>query len=57
VRDPRARKALQGELADLRSLRPGCLRIVYREAPGAVEVVAVGPRDRIYEETLRLVRR
>ncbi len=57
VRDPGAGKALHGELAGLWSLRLGRLRIVYREVPGAIEVVAVGPRERIYEETLRLVRR
>jgi mRNA interferase RelE/StbE len=57
VRDPGAWKALQGELAGLRTLRLGRIRIVYREADGVVEVVAAGPRERIYEETLRLVRR
>jgi mRNA interferase RelE/StbE len=57
MRDPRVGKALQGELAGLWSLRIGRIRIVYRVVPGAVEIVAVGPRDRIYEETLRLVRR
>jgi hypothetical protein len=34
----------------------GRTRIVYRESPDAIEVVAVGPRERIYEETFRLVR-
>ncbi len=57
LRHPAEGKALRGELAGLRSLRVGRIRIVYRESPSAIEVVAVGPRDRIYEETLRLVRR
>ena len=57
LRDPGAGKALQGEQAGLWSLRLGRLRVVYRQAPGAIEVAGVGPRDRIYEETLRLVRR
>ena len=57
VQDPAVGKALRGELAGLRSLRVGRIRVVYRESPAAIEIVAVGPRDRIYEETLRLVRR
>ncbi len=56
--DPAAGKALHGELADLRSLRVGRFRIVYRVAPSRViELVAIGPRRTIYEETLRLLRR
>jgi len=55
-RDARAGKALQAELEGLRSLRAGRLRIVYRIRTGrAIEVIMVGPRDRIYEETLRLL--
>ncbi|MBI3989816.1 MAG: type II toxin-antitoxin system RelE/ParE family toxin [candidate division NC10 bacterium] len=50
-------KALREELLGLRSVRVGRLRIIYRVAPGAIEVVAVGPRQTIYEETLRLLRR
>ncbi|MGA2384862.1 MAG: type II toxin-antitoxin system RelE/ParE family toxin [Gemmatimonadales bacterium] len=57
VQDPGVGKALRGELAGLRSLRVGRIRVVYRESPAAIDIVAVGPRDRIYEETLRLVRR
>ena len=57
VADPSAGKALRGELAGLRSLRVGRIRVVYRETPGAIDIVAVGPRERIYEETLRLIRR
>lgn len=58
ARDPEAGKALQGELAGLRSLRVARFRIVYRlPVRGVIDIVAVGPRDRIYEETLRLVAR
>ena len=57
VSDPSAGKALRAELTGLRSLRVGRVRIVYRESRVAIESVAVGPRERIYEETLRLVRR
>lgn len=54
--DPEAGKALQGDLAGLRSLRVARVRVIYR-APvrRVIEIVAIGPRDRIYEETLRLV--
>jgi mRNA interferase RelE/StbE len=55
---PENGKALKDELAGLRSYRLGNLRIVYRLAKGrAIEVVAVGPRRHIYEDTYRRVRR
>ncbi len=55
--DPTCGKRLQGELNGLRSLRCGRFRIVYRIARRKiVEIVAIGPRERVYEETLRLVR-
>jgi mRNA interferase RelE/StbE len=57
LEDPGVGKALRGELAGLRSLRVGRIRVVYRESPAAIDVVAVGPRDRIYEETLRILHR
>ncbi|HJQ97202.1 MAG TPA: type II toxin-antitoxin system RelE/ParE family toxin [Candidatus Polarisedimenticolaceae bacterium] len=56
--DPAAGKELRDELGDLRSLRVGRFRIVYRLAPRQViDLVAIGPRRTIYEETLRLLRR
>ena len=58
AREPDAGKALQGELAGLRSLRVARMRVVYRPpVRGVIDIVAIGPRDRIYEETLRLVSR
>jgi len=58
LEDPQAGKALEDELEGLRSFSVGRLRIVYRIGDSRViEVVAVGPRQRIYEDTLRLVRR
>lgn len=55
--DPTAGKELRDELAGLRSLRVGRFRLIYRIAPGEViELVTVGPRRSIYEETLRLLR-
>jgi mRNA interferase RelE/StbE len=56
--DPTAGKELRGELAGLRSLPVSRFRIVYRVASGRlIELVAVGPRRTIYEETLRRLRR
>ena len=56
--DPGSGKELRDDLAGLRSLRVGRFRIVYRVTPrGLIELVAVGPRRSIYEETLRLLRR
>ena len=56
VRDPYAGIGLRQELSGLWRYRVGRFRIVYRIAAQRVEVVAIGPRDRIYEETYRLVR-
>ena len=40
----------------MRSLRVGRWRVVYRvRARNFIHIVALGPRERIYEETLRLV--
>ena len=55
--DAQAGKELRDDLAGLRSLRIGRFRIIYRIAPrGLIELVAIGPRRSIYEETLRLLR-
>jgi len=55
---PYAGKALMEELSGLRSLPVRSLRIIYRiKNPDQIELVAIGPRDRIYEETLRLVQK
>lgn len=55
--DPGAGKALQGELEGLRSLKVARFRVIYRPpVRQIIDIVAIGPRERIYEETLRLVR-
>jgi len=54
--EPRAGKALKNELEGLRSFCVGKLRVVYRIKEEIIEIVAIGPRKRIYEETLRLLR-
>ena len=52
-------KSLREEFEGLRSLRVNRLRIVYRIVveDRTVDIVAIGPRASIYEETLRLVSR
>ena len=56
--DPMTGKALKDELDGLRSLRVARFRVIYRIGDeDVIEVVSVGPRKSIYEETLRLLRR
>lgn len=55
--DPTIGKPLREELAGLRSCRVARFRIIYRVAGTVIEAVAVGPRQTIYEETWRKVRR
>ena len=54
--EPESGKALMEELSGLRSFRVSSFRIIYRR-PGdeIIEIVAIGPRERIYEETFRLL--
>lgn len=55
---PACGKPLKEKLTGLRSYRIGRYGIVYRLANDyAVEVVAIGPRKYIYEETYRIIRR
>ena len=54
--NPDAGKSLKDELAGLRSYRVSKFRIIYRVSKKIlIEIVAVGPRSRIYEETFRLL--
>lgn len=54
--DPLSGKALKDELEGLRSFRVGRFRIIYRIAPGRrIDLVAIGPRSIIYEETYRRI--
>ncbi len=55
--DPTEGKALKDELSGLRSFRVGRFRIIYAAKKNIIEIVAVGPRERIYEETYRLLKR
>jgi mRNA interferase RelE/StbE len=56
--DPHSGKALKDELVGLRSFRISKFRIIYRTTKQEmIEVIAVGPRKTIYEETLKLLLR
>ena len=56
VSDPYCGKALRDELYGLYSLRASRFRIIYRlSEERVVEIVAIGPRKNIYEETFRII--
>lgn len=57
--DPAMGKPLRDELEGLWSYRVSRFRVIYRVSPSGrvVELIAIGPRARIYEETLRLIKR
>ncbi len=58
AKGPNSGKPLRDELEGLRSFRVSRFRIVYRIAePGEIQIIAIGPRERIYEETYRLIRK
>jgi len=58
VSEPNSGKALLDELSGLRSFRVGSFRIIYRtKGSEMIELVAIGPRKRIYEETYRVLRK
>ena len=55
--NPLEGKPLKEELKGLVSFRVSRFRIIYRIKKSTIEIVALGPRNRIYEETLRLVKK
>ncbi len=55
--DPASGKALKNELEGLRTFRVRTFRIVYRMADKTIEIVAIGPRERISEETYRFLKK
>jgi mRNA interferase RelE/StbE len=58
VSDPFSGKPLRDELSGLRSFRVSRFRIIYRiSGKKLIEIVAIGPRECIYEETFRLLKR
>jgi len=58
LNNPSSGKALRRELKGLSSFRVGRFRIIYCAASqGYIEIIAIGPRKVIYEETLRLIKK
>ena len=58
ISDPGSGKTLRDELTGLRSFRVSSFRIIYRISTNKIiEIVAIGPRERIYEETFRLLKK
>jgi len=58
AKDPEEGTPVHDKRGELRSLTVGRLRIVYRAPEGApLEILSVGPREILYEETYRLVRK
>ena len=56
--EPYSGKALREELSRLRSFQISSFRIIYRiKEPEQIELVAIGPRERIYQETFRMIQK
>ena len=56
--EPNSGKPLKEELEGLRSFRVSRFRIIYQIAEQReIQIIAIGPRERIYEETYRLIRK
>jgi mRNA interferase RelE/StbE len=54
--NPNSGKTLKDELAGLKSFCVSRLRIIYRVSQRKqIEIIAIGPRERIYEETFRIL--
>ena len=57
-KEPEAGKSLKEELEGLKSYRVGRFRIIYRiSTKKIIEIVAIGPRKTIYEETFRMIKK
>jgi len=56
--EPYSGKALRDELAGLWSFKVSRFRIIYRIADNKIiEIIAIGPREVIYEETFKLIKK
>jgi len=56
--EPESGKFLRDELEGLQSYRISRFRIIYRlSGKGLIDIVAIGPRKSIYEETYRIIRK
>ena len=58
LKDPYCGKSLKEELEGLRSYRVKRYRIIYRiSSERLLEIITIGPRRNIYEETFRIISR
>jgi mRNA-degrading endonuclease RelE of RelBE toxin-antitoxin system len=58
LNDPYSGKSLKDALEGLWSYRVGSFRIIYRPIQErTIDIIAVGPRKIIYEETYRIIRK
>jgi len=58
IAEPGEGKALKDELNGLRSFKVSHFRIIYRiNSDKCLEIVAIGPRKTIYEETFRVIQK
>lgn len=58
IDEPASGKALAEELRGLHSFRIGRIRIIYAIiSENQIEIVAIGPRKTVYEETYRIISR
>ena len=58
IDDPQAGKALKDDLKGLWSYRIKRIRIIYRfTSKKYIDIIAIGPRKYIYEETFKLLKK
>jgi mRNA interferase RelE/StbE len=58
AKNPAIGKSLRDELTGLKSYRISTFRIIYRvSSRQCIELIAVGPRKTIYEDTYRLIKK
>jgi mRNA interferase RelE/StbE len=58
VTEPESGKSLKDELEGLKSYRISRFRIIYRiSSKKIIDVVTIGPRKTIYEETYRIIKK
>ena len=58
VNEPEIGKSLKDELQGLKSYQISRFRIIYRiSSKQTVDIIAVGPRKTIYEETYRIIKK
>ena len=58
IDEPEVGKSLKDDLEGLKSYRISRFRIIYRlSSKHIIEIVAIGPRKTIYEETYRIIKR